>query len=72
MPWSGAAVAGTMAAWAGGFVVTAFLAAPAAYVAATRTPLWELGPAGQADFAFWSEVMELAVTMGLLWAVARK
>ncbi|KAI8465788.1 MAG: hypothetical protein J3K34DRAFT_77189, partial [Monoraphidium minutum] len=53
VPWGPGTVAGTMAAWVGTFLLNAFLVSPAAYVAVTRTPLWELGPAGQADFALW-------------------
>ena len=72
VPWGPGAVAGTMAAWVVTFVGTAFLAAPALYVGVTRTPLWELGPSGQADFALWSELLEAAVTAGLLWFVTSK
>jgi membrane protease YdiL (CAAX protease family) len=69
VPWGAGATAGVMAAWVASFLVTAFVAAPALYTAVTRVPLRELGPAGQADFALWSELLELAVTGALLYAV---
>lgn len=72
VPWGPGTVAGTMALWVLTFIVTAFAAAPAAYVAVTHTPLWELGPEGQADFALWSEVMELGATALLLWGVTSR
>ncbi|KAF8071353.1 hypothetical protein HT031_001437 [Scenedesmus sp. PABB004] len=72
VPWGGGTVAATMAVWAAGFAGTAFLAVPALYVAASGVPLSELGPAGQADFALWSEVAELAVTAAILGSVAAR
>lgn len=72
VPWGPGAVAGTMAAWVATFVGTAFLAAPALYVGVTKTPLWEMGPAQQADFALCSELLELAATAGLLWFVTSR
>ncbi|GBF93044.1 CAAX amino terminal protease [Raphidocelis subcapitata] len=72
VPWGLGTVAGTMAAWAAAFVATAFIAAPALYTAATGARVWDLGPAQQADFALWSEVLELGVTAGLLWFVTSR
>lgn len=73
MPWGAGATAGVMAAWVFTFAGTAFFAAPASYIALHGgAPLSELGPAGQADFALWSEILELAVTGALLYAVVAR
>lgn len=73
VPWGAGAAAGTMAAWVATFGLTAFFAAPASYVALHGgTPLSELTPSGQADFALWSELLELAATAALLWAVVER
>jgi hypothetical protein len=72
VPWGPATVAGTMAAWVAGFIGTAFVAAPFAYIKATGQAPWELGPAGQADFALCSELLEMGVTAALLWFVVSR
>jgi hypothetical protein len=61
-----------MAAWVLSFAGTAFVAAPAAYVAVTHTQLWDLSPSGQADFALCSELMELGATALLLLFVTSR
>jgi hypothetical protein len=72
VPWGGGTVAATMAVWLLGFAATAFLAMPAAYSAVVGTPLTELSPAQQADFALWSEIAECFVTFGIVGSVAAK
>jgi len=47
VPWGAGTTAGTMAAWVATFLGTAFVAAPASYVAVHHVSLFELGPAGQ-------------------------
>jgi hypothetical protein len=61
-----------MAVWIIGFAGTAFLAMPLIYTKLSGQPLWELGPAGQADFALWSEIAELLVTAAILASVAAR
>lgn len=51
---------------------TAFLVMPAAYTALVGKPLWDLTPAGQADFALWSEILEVFVTFGIVGSVAAR
>jgi hypothetical protein len=72
VPWGPGAVAGTMAAWVAGFLLTAFVAAPATYIKATGQAPWDLGPAGQADFALCSELLEMGVTAALLLFVVSR
>lgn len=73
MPWGAGATAGVMGAWVVGFLATAFFAAPATYVALHGgMSLGELGPSGQADFALWSELLEIGVTAGILWFVVSR
>lgn len=45
---------------------------PAAYTALVGKPLWDLTPAGQADFALWSEILEVFVTFGIVGSVAAR
>lgn len=61
-----------MAVWVATFAGSAFLVMPAAYTAIAGKPLWELSPAGQADFALWSEIVEAVLTFAILASVAAK
>jgi hypothetical protein len=45
---------------------------PAVYSAVVGKPLWDLPPAGQADFALWSEIVVTFVTFGILANVASR
>lgn len=51
---------------------TSFLVMPTAYSAVVGKPLWDLSPAGQADFALWSEIVVTFVTFGILANVASR
>ena len=72
VPWSGATTASGMALWVGSFAAVAFVLMPAAYAQLSGVPLRELDAAGQADFALWSEVAELALTAALLGGIASR
>lgn len=72
VPWGGSTTAATMAAWTISFAGTAFVLMPFAYTRIVGMPLWELTAAGQADFALWSEIVELVVTFAILGSVAAR
>lgn len=72
VPWGPSTIASTMAVWVATFAGSAFLVMPAAYTAIAGKPLWELSPAGQADFALWSEIVEAVLTFAILASVAAK
>jgi hypothetical protein len=72
VPWDGKTTAATMAVWTLSFAGTAFLAMPLAYSSIVGMPLYKLSAAGQADFALWSEIVELVVTFAIIGSVAAR
>lgn len=72
VPWDGKTTAATMAVWTLSFAGTAFLLMPLAYTRIVGMPLYELSPAGQADFALWSEIVELVVTFAVIGSVVAR
>lgn len=72
VPWGPSTIASTMAIWVATFAGSAFLVMPAAYTAIVGKPLWELSPAGQADFALWSEFVQTFITFGIIAGVVSK
>jgi hypothetical protein len=72
IPWGGGAVAGGMALWLLSFGLTAFVLMPFAYTRLVGVALWDLGPEGQADFALWTELVQVLETFAVIYLVTRK
>ena len=72
IPWGGGAVAGGMALWLLSFGLTAFVLMPFAYTRIVGVALWDLGPQGQADFALWTELVQVLETFAVIYLVTRK